>query len=219
MGGTFNPVHLGHLRAAEELAALLRLDRVLFIPAASHPHKGAGEMAPFVDRFRMVEMAVAGRPGFEASDIEARLPVPSYTVNTLATLRDGLPEGGELFFLVGFDSFRAIKLWKSYRELFRLASFVVNVRPETPGSRALLGEILQSCFGGGPRWDPREGAFLLPGLRPVHYSESSRLAISSTDLRARLAAGESIRYLVPEPVLGYLLSRGLYSRGAGGPPG
>jgi nicotinate-nucleotide adenylyltransferase len=213
MGGAFNPVHLGHLRAAEEIAARYGLSKVFFIPSALPPHKGGEDMAPFQDRFRMVELAIAGRDGFEASDLEARLSTPSYTINTLRVLHEALGEKEELFFLVGFDSFCKISLWKRFRDLFQLASFVVNIRPETPGSRRLLGGVLEGCFGERPRWGAKEEAYLLPGLQPIYYFESSRLAISSTDLRARLAAGESIRYLVPDAVLEYLLSRGLY-RGA-----
>jgi nicotinate-nucleotide adenylyltransferase len=214
MGGAFNPVHLGHLRAAEEIAWRYGLDKVFFIPSALPPHKGGEEMASFQDRLKMVELAIRGRSGFEASDLEARLSTPSYTINTLMKLHDGLRENEELFFLVGFDSFRKINLWKRYRDLFQLASFVVNVRPENPGSRRLLGSVLEECFGERPHWSSHEEAYFPRGLKPVYYFESSRLAISSTDLRERLAAGESVRYLVPDSVLSYLLRHGLYQRPA-----
>jgi nicotinate-nucleotide adenylyltransferase len=215
MGGAFNPVHLGHLRAAEEIAFRYSLSKVFFMPSALPPHKGEEEMAPFQDRFRMVELAITGREGFEASDLEARLSTPSYTINTLRVLHDALQEREELFFLVGFDSFRKINLWKRFRDLFQLASFVVNIRPETPGSRRLLGSVLEECFGEKPHWSPRDEAYHLEGLKPIHYFESSRLAISSTDLRERLRQGESIRYLVPDSVLSYLLRHSLYRGGPG----
>jgi nicotinate-nucleotide adenylyltransferase len=215
MGGAFNPVHLGHLRAAEEMAARFALDAVCFMPTALPPHKEGGGLAPFRDRLRMVELAIRGRPGFCASDLEARLPGPSYTVNTLRALRGLLPAGAALLFLVGFDSFQKISLWKSCRELFTLASFAVNIRPgarrASPGSRPRLEAILRQLFRAEPAWDPAQEAFLAEGRLPVYFFEGSRLAISSTDLRRRLAAGESVRYLVPDPVLAYLARKGLYA--------
>jgi nicotinate-nucleotide adenylyltransferase len=215
MGGAFNPVHLGHLRAAEEMAGRYALDAVCFIPTALPPHKAGEELAPFADRLRMVELAIRGRRGFCASDLEARLPGPSYTVNTLRALRDSLPEGSSLHFMVGFDSFQKVRLWKSARELFTLASFAVNIRPgarrSSPGSRPRLAGILKSLFRSEPVWDTEGGAFLIDGCLPVHFFEGSMLAISSTDLRRRLAAGESVRYLVPDAVMAYLDRRGLYS--------
>jgi nicotinate-nucleotide adenylyltransferase len=220
MGGAFNPVHLGHLRAAEEMAARYSLDAVCFMPAAIPPHKGERDLAPFADRLRMVELAIRGRQGFCASDLEARLSGPSYTVNTLRSLKDALPEGAALFFLVGFDSFQKVGQWKSSRELFTLASFAVNIRPgakrSSPGSRPRLAGILKGLFGRDPVWDPASEAFRMEGCLPVHFFEGSRLAISSTGLRRRLAAGESVRYLVPDSVLAYLARKGLYS---GGPQG
>jgi nicotinate-nucleotide adenylyltransferase len=215
MGGAFNPVHLGHLRAAEEIAWRYNLSKVFFMPSALPPHKGEEEMAAFQDRFRMVEMAIRGRVGFEASDLEARLSTPSYTINTLRVLHAGLQDQEELFFLVGFDSFRNISQWKRYKDLFQLASFVVNIRPDTPGSKRLLGTVLEGCFGERPHWSSHEEAYFLTGLKPIYFFESSRLAISSTDLRQRLAAGESIRYLVPDQVLDYLLGHALYSKAQG----
>jgi nicotinate-nucleotide adenylyltransferase len=222
MGGSFNPVHLGHLRAAEEMAFRYRLDAVCFMPTALPPHKFDDEdMAPFADRLRMVQLAIKGRPGFCASDLERRLEGPSYTVNTLKAVRESLPPGSSVFFLVGFDSFQNIRHWKSCRELFTLASFAVNIRPGatrvSPGSRTRLAAILRAVFKAEPVWDPGEGAFLAEGFLPVHFFEGSQLAISSTDLRSRLGAGESVRYLVPDPVRAYLLRRKVYM--PGGPSG
>jgi nicotinate-nucleotide adenylyltransferase len=215
MGGAFNPVHLGHLRAAEEMAGRYSLDAVCFMPTALPPHKEGGELAPFADRLRMVELAIRGRSGFCASDLELRLPGPSYTVNTLKAIRESLPVGARLFFMVGFDSFQKVRLWKSARELFTLASFAVNIRPgarrSSPGSRPRLAGILKSLFRAEPVWEPEGEAFLVEGFLPVHFFEGSRLAISSTDLRGRIASGESVRYLVPDAVLGYLARKGLYA--------
>jgi nicotinate-nucleotide adenylyltransferase len=226
MGGAFNPVHLGHLRAAEEMAARYGLGAVCFVPSSVPPHKGAEGLAPFADRLAMVELAIRGRPGFHASDMESRLPGPSYTVNTLKAFRGALASGSELWFLAGFDSFQNVGLWRSARELFSLATFAVNIRPgarrNSPGSRPRLEGILRTLLGALPAWDPELEAFVPEGLLPVHFFEGSQLAISSTDLRRRIAAGESVRYLVPDPVLDYLAETGLYRVdpvGSSDPPG
>jgi nicotinate-nucleotide adenylyltransferase len=216
MGGGFNPVHFGHLRAAEEMSSHFRLFPTYFIPTAIPPHKGGLSMAPFEDRFRMVELAIKGREGFIASDLESRLPSPSYTVNTLKALSKELHPDDLMFFLVGFDSFRQIGGWHKHKELFKLSSFIVNIRPrnqgsDSVGSRASLAELLTKIFGEKPAWDPASGAYLPQDHRPVYYFEGSRLAISSTDIRKRLGEGESVRYLVPETVLDYLKERGTYS--------
>jgi nicotinate-nucleotide adenylyltransferase len=221
MGGGFNPIHFGHLRAAEEMAEGFGLDPVVFVPTAIPPHKGGLSMAPFPHRFEMVKLSIEGRPGFVASDLEARLPGPSYTVNTLKALGRELEPGSELFFLIGFDSFGKVGSWHKFPELFELASFVVNVRPAgpgtasgppaNPGSKELLLELLAGFFGETPAWDGKKSACLIPGLRPVYYFEGTGLAISSTDIRSRLARGASARYLVPEATLDHLVRHGVYA--------
>ncbi|MDR1166020.1 MAG: nicotinate-nucleotide adenylyltransferase [Deltaproteobacteria bacterium] len=211
MGGAFNPPHLGHLRTAEEAMERFGLARVLFMPTALAPHKGSEEMAPFRDRLRMVELAIAGREGFAASDLEARLPKPSYTVNTLRALAREWGESVYLYFLVGFDSFAQIHLWRGFPEHFKLASFVVNARPTAPGSLELLGERLEKILGLSPVLEPIGKSYLIAGMRPVYYFAGTKLSISSTDLRRRLSSGKSARYLVPPNVLEYLLEKGVYA--------
>jgi nicotinate-nucleotide adenylyltransferase len=211
MGGGFNPIHFGHLRAAEEMSSHFRLYPTYFIPTAIPPHKGGLSMAPFRDRYRMAELAIKGRDGFIASDLESRLPSPSYTVNTLKALQSLMNPRDTMYFLVGFDSFRQVGGWHRHKELFELSSFIVNVRPQTPGSKELLRELLTNIFAKKPTWDPDKEAYLLPGLRPVYYFEGSRLAISSTDIRKRLSEGNSVRYLVPDSVLDYLAEHKTYA--------
>ncbi|MDR2422774.1 MAG: nicotinate (nicotinamide) nucleotide adenylyltransferase [Deltaproteobacteria bacterium] len=209
-GGAFDPIHYGHLRAAEELAAHLSLARVIFVPSAQHPHKITNGPVAFRHRLAMLELALAGRPGFEASAVEEALPKPSFTVNTIKALKS-LEKGHELFFLVGFDSFRHIQMWRGYRELLSLVPVAVFRRAGAPGGREALGLLLAEVLGSPPFWDQAKKAFLHPKCRAVHHYEGCRLYISSTDLRKRLAAGGSVRYLLPEKVRVYLERRGLYS--------
>jgi nicotinate-nucleotide adenylyltransferase len=210
-GGSFDPVHFGHLRAAEELSAHFKFDRLIFIPAAQHPHKQLAGPADFRHRLAMLKLAIKDRPGFEVTDLEESLPRPSYTVNTLRALKE--KEKEELFFLVGYDSFQSIRKWRGYEELITLVSLVVFRRPGQwvlPGDREALGRLLTGIMGGEPLWDETREAFIRAGFNPVHYYQGLRLDISSTYIKERMAHGDSVRYLVPEEVRVYLARHGLY---------
>ncbi len=132
LGGTFNPIHFGHLRAAEELREQLGLDQVRLIPSAIPPHKEAPNMAPAPDRLRMVELALMDAPGCAASNIEINRPGPSYSVETLRTLRAELGPDYRLVFLIGFDAFREFASWKEYAAIFALCDVAVMTRPPWP---------------------------------------------------------------------------------------
>ena len=132
MGGTFDPVHTGHLRIAEEAREKLGLDRVLFLPAADPPHKPGGSILAFEHRWRMLELATQGNPRFRLSDLESRLPGKSYSVNSLKKLSEEYGGKAELFFLVGLDAFVEVDTWWRFRELFELARMVVLRRPGFP---------------------------------------------------------------------------------------
>jgi nicotinate-nucleotide adenylyltransferase len=211
-GGTFNPVHYGHLRVAEEIAEGLSLDEVVFMPAADPPHKSPRGLALLSDRLKMLKMALEGQSRFTVSDLEGRLSGPSYTVNTMRALKAERPDlGGPLLFLVGFDSFKQVGLWHEHQELFRLSSFVVFLRPGARGGQAAVGEILNEAAGRGWKWREREGSFFHKKYLPViHFRQDSMLRISSTALRSRLREGRSVRYLVPDSVRAYINKEGLY---------
>jgi nicotinate-nucleotide adenylyltransferase len=206
MGGTFNPVHLGHLRAAEEVAESLKLTRVIFIPAAKPPHKSEGKIVPFKDRYRMLELALVGNPLFELSDLEHRRPGKSYSVETLTQLSSQLGEG--LYFVVGLDAFLELPTWKSYRELFSLCHFVVVARPGY--SPTSLDKMLQTQVSDKYSSDSQVQGFVHPSLYTVYYREVTLLDISSSSIRDLLAKGGSVRYLLPEKVEGYIHQQGLY---------
>jgi nicotinate-nucleotide adenylyltransferase len=210
MGGTFNPVHLGHLRAAEEIAEKLKLDQVFFMPSARPPHKAPAPIAAYRHRLEMLKLAVSDRPGFLASDLENHLSYPSYTINTILAFKEKMPARANLFFLIGLDSFMTIPEWRRYRDIFSLASFVVFDRAGIPETFENMKKMLQSHVEPQIKWNARLEAFSSCGLQPIHFQPGCRLEISSSDLRNRLLSGDSVRYLVPEQVRIYIETHSLY---------
>ena len=205
-GGSFNPIHYGHLLLADEVLELLGLDRVLFVPAASPPHKPAAQLAPAPDRFEMVRLAIAGHPRFAVSDIELRRTGPSYTVDTLQVLAAG---GDELFLVIGSETFLDLLTWREPRKVAALARLVVIPRAgsvfDTQGAAAqkVLHEIgVEGGFvhaGGAP-----------PPARGVLIVHATSLPLSASDLRRRVREGRSLVYRVPPAVIDYVQSHGLY---------
>jgi nicotinate-nucleotide adenylyltransferase len=207
LGGTFNPVHVAHLRVAEEVREALGLDRVLFVPSGDPPQKSEG-LAPARERLEMVRLAVLGEPAFEALDLEVARPGLSYTADTLAALREASPES-ELWFILGTDQFRRLDTWSRPESVAGQANLAVVHRPgEQPGElRDLVPPSLADQF------EAAQGSseqLVHASGHAVRAVPITRLDISSTDVRARIARGESIRYLVPERVLEYIEKRGLY---------
>ena len=188
LGGTFDPIHLGHLRAAETAREGLDLDLVAFVPSAVPPHR-TGRLAAALDRFAMACLASAGHPHFVAWDTELKRPGPSYTVDTLAALRTELPDD-DLVLVVGSDTWTEMTGWREPERVFSLAEVAVVNRP------------------GQPAPDP---APPFPGARGVVHVEGPALAISATSIRERVRRGHSVRYLVPDPVAEYVAKRRLYT--------
>lgn len=192
-GGTFDPIHLGHLVAAQEVLEALELDRVLFVPSARPPHKDPAGLTPADLRLRMVRAAIRGDERFEALDLELRREGPSYTAETVKALGDGEPDA-RLHLIVGVDQWAAFGSWKDPGAIVRLARPVVVARE---GDRAAAIE-------------PR-----MPGGEPAPESTEvpvTRLDISSTRLRERIREGGSIRYLVPDEVRRIIEADELYVR-------
>ncbi|WP_027713976.1 nicotinate-nucleotide adenylyltransferase [Desulfuromonas sp. TF] len=207
LGGTFNPIHLAHLRIAEEVREACSLDRVLFIPAADPPHKPVAEEVPFAQRLAMVEAAIAENPAFAASDLESHRTGKSYSVHTLEILRRDQPDQ-ELFFIIGMDSFRDIGSWREYRRLFPLAHIVVAARPgiSSDDPQALLPVAIRGDFC----YDVQSKTLLHRSGNRVIFLEETLLDISSTRIRRLAADGRSIRYLVTPAVEEYVSTHGLY---------
>lgn len=202
MGGTFDPVHMGHLRVAEEAIEMLTLDNFLFIPAAYPPHKPGRQILAFEHRFRMLELAIQGHPCFQLSDIERKLPGKSYTAVTLRKLQEDARQDIELFFLIGLDAFWEIDTWWHYKELFQLAHIVVLKRPGY--SEEQVGEFLCRRVSSRYRMCNDTSCFRHPDLLSVYYLNNTRLGISSTQIRELVAQERSIRYLVPSEVMIYI---------------
>lgn len=207
MGGTFDPVHYGHLRLAEEMAEFLGLERVLFIPAGQPPHRGAPHTAA-VHRLEMVRRAVSGNPHFVVDAREVERAAPSYTVDTLTALRTEFGPERPLWLLLGADAFLGLPDWHHWRRLYELANIVVADRP---GSRAqhtdampdeLRHEVAQREVTDGAAAGSA-GAILLRRMTP--------LDISATALRGILARHGSVRYLLPDAVLDYIHEQKLYT--------
>lgn len=206
LGGTFDPVHLGHLALATAARARFALDTVLFIPAAQPPHKLRTPLAPFADRVAMLRLALAGEEGLAISEMERDRPGPSYSIDTLKELRQQLGERVHLFFCIGMDAFAEITSWKHHTELFRYADFVVVERPAAGGLG--LAEFLAAEL---PRFRPAgEGSWQHPDGGCIHALAMADVPISSSYIRQRVGRGESVAGLVPAPVADYLTVHGLY---------
>jgi nicotinate-nucleotide adenylyltransferase len=205
-GGTFNPIHLGHLRAAEEVCESFTLDRLLFIPAARPPHKNAAAVTPFAVRLEMVRLAVADHEQFEVSDIENQRPERSYSIDTLRWFRQEYGPAADIFFIVGLDAMLEIDTWREYQGLFHLCHFIVLDRPGYEFED--LGRLL--CQKLACRADPDGQVFRHPGGQQIYLRAITRLDISSTQIRRLAAQGRSLRYLLPETVRRYILKNKLY---------
>lgn len=208
MGGTFNPVHVGHLRAAEEAVEALGLDSLYFVLSAFPPHKPGERIVPFEDRWRMLELSVEGHPGFRLSDVERRLPGKSYTVNTLHFLHEERCGKAEFYFLLGLDAFFEVDTWWHYRELFSLAHMVILSRPGYVDKK--VGAFLKEKISGDYTDDGDGCSFEHPGLLSVHLLHNTHFGVSSTQVRALASAGKSVRYLVLPKVMDYIKENNLY---------
>jgi len=210
LGGTFNPIHLGHLVLAEAFRERLGLDRVLFIPAGTPPHKPRGGLVSGLHRYAMVSLAVAGHPGFVASPIEIERSGPSYTVDTVEALA-GDWSGARLFLLMGSDTFLDLPTWRTPERLGAFATLAVGYRagspfdPDGTAARTVLGRLGRT----GWRRVPPDGAeTLAPG--ECVLVETRSVPVSAREVRDRLAAGESARYHVPLSVAEYIAHHALY---------
>lgn len=197
LGGTFNPVHLGHLIMAQDALEYFELSKVLFVPCATPPHKTPHELAPATHRLAMLDAALEGELRFEVSDIEIQRGGTTYTIDTMRSLATAHPDV-ELCFIIGADSLVELHLWKDVEALLSLCRIVTIARP-------------------GIEWASLKGADLrLPDPWPERLLADVRVGhltnVSSTDIRYRVAEGMSIRYLVPPGVDMYITEHSLYRR-------
>ncbi len=212
LGGTFNPIHYGHLAAAEEIRDRLKLDRVLFIPSFLPPHKQEEDMPSAVQRLEMVRLAVTNNPYFKVSDIEVKRGGKSYTIDTIEALRQSYP-GADLYFITGLDSFLEIETWKDWARLLTLCSFVVLSRPGyTFTGLAKLGFMKQAehDLRALDRGDAMQAAAQSGGMK-VYLELIPHYEISSTDIRMRIRQTKTIKYHLPESVEHYIIENKLYA--------
>ncbi|MFC4766285.1 nicotinate-nucleotide adenylyltransferase [Effusibacillus consociatus] len=196
-GGTFDPVHIGHLVAARLAKEALKLDRVIFIPAGVPPHKNGFGLTPAAKRLQMAVLAVGYEPDFQVSDWELQQEGPSYTVDTLEHFASQFPDD-ELYFIMGADMLCDLPNWQSPTRILELASLIGMTRP---------GFAMDECRSTLRRVFPRSE-------ERIHYVEMPGLEISSTWLRERLRERKSVDYLIPERVIRFIEENGLYDRRA-----
>lgn len=197
MGGTFDPIHMGHLAVAEQARDVLGLDAVVFMPAGRQPYKIDQDQLAAEKRLEMCRLALSDNENFDVSPLEVEREGITYTIDTLKTVRAHYPSNVKLYFIAGADSIATLADWKDARELSGLASFVGINRPGTKliGDKAIKKSLQEAGF-------------------TVEFIHAPSLDISSTDLRRRIAQGGSIRYLIPEPVRLVIETENLYHRGS-----
>ena len=183
LGGTFNPIHIGHLILAEEAHFKLKLDKLIFVPAFIPPHKNAQDVISASDRLAMVKLAIEDNPAFDVSTYEIDAKKKSYSIDTLREFRSVYGDEAQLCFITGSDSLKDLFSWKNINDIFKISKFIVANRPGYP-----IKEI------------PKEADTVV--ITPIE--------VSSEDIRKRLKEGRSIRYLVPEKVRKYILDSSLY---------
>jgi nicotinate-nucleotide adenylyltransferase len=212
LGGTFNPIHYGHLAASEEVRDRLKLDRVLFIPSCLPPHKQEKDIPSAVQRLEMVRLAIAGNPHFELSDIEVNRGGRSYTVDTIEALRALYPDS-ELFFITGLDSFLEIQTWNHWKRLLTLCSFVVLSRPGYRFSDLLKIDFMKNAAQDLQALDNEQAMQIQVRSEnfTFYFEMISHYDISSTDIRKRMRERRSIKYLLPDSVEHYIIINKLYA--------
>lgn len=188
LGGTFDPIHLGHLVLAEQVKEKLRLDQVIFIPSSSPPHKTKQKLSPAKDRYQMTKLALKDTPKFTVSDVELKRRGLSYTIDTLRELKKSYPDR-EMFFLTGSDVLNEVQTWKDPEEIYKLVQVVIAIRP------------------GFDSFDPENYFAKKSIIVPIIGVD-----LSSTQIRERVKKGQSIRYLVLPKVEEYIKKKKLYRR-------
>lgn len=197
LGGTFNPVHSGHLILAQNALERLELSKILFVPCANPPHKASTTLATTEHRMTMLEMAIEHDLHFELCDLEIKRGGFSYTIDTIRELKR-LNPSAELFFIIGIDSLLELHTWKDINDLLKLCKFVTFNRPGTD-----IAGINQKAIKLDPPW---------PDVLLKNVLTGQLLDISSSDIRYRVAEGMSIRYLVPQTVEMYIAEHNLYTK-------
>jgi nicotinate-nucleotide adenylyltransferase len=205
-GGSFNPIHFGHLRAAEEVREMLKLDLVYFVPASSPPHKPEGELAPAEHRLQMVRLATKGNRHFMVSDAEIRRAGRSYTIDTAKHFTTTLRHQAQIFILMGSDQFLELETWKECDELVKLCSIAVHTRLRDGEAAARVSLAALNRFG----YIKEQDHYVNPGGQTLSFVQTTFFPISATQIRQKIQNNESINYLLPGDVVDYLRRHALY---------
>jgi len=209
-GGTFDPIHCGHLRAGEEIRQAFSLSWVEFLPARIPPHKTDHPPSEVAHRVAMLRLAVEGNPYFRVSEVEASREGISYLVDTLEAYREHYPSDVALYFIMGMDSFQEIATWHRYPALFTLSHFIVITRPgyERPALSEVVSEDVAASFV--PCQEEPDCLKHVSGHR-IHFQETTLLDISASRVRRWIREDRSVRYLIPKRVWEYVQENGLYA--------
>ena len=205
-GGSYNPIHFGHLRAAEEVREMLKLDLVYFIPASSPPHKSEGELAPGEHRLQMVRLATKGNRHFMVSDVEIRRAGRSYTIDTAKHFAATMRHQASIFILMGSDQFMELETWKECDELVRLCSIAVHTRLNEGEMALRVSLAALNRFG----YIREQDHYVNPSGQTLSFVQTTFFPISATQIRTKVQNNESINYLLPGDVVDYLRRHALY---------
>ena len=215
-GGTFNPIHFGHLRVAEEVKEMFYLEKIYFIPSAIPPHKDTTEVANAKDRLFMVEAAISKNPDFELSHAEIDRKGTSYTIDTINHFKSIFPNS-QLFFIIGLDAFLEVKTWKSCKNLFEKLPFIVLSRPKNYNKNCGDEKIIKNLEGYILKFISNEYSFNNKSMSFEHENKKTiftcqvtPIIISSTKIRKMVREGKSIRYMVTDAIYEYIKSKKLY---------
>jgi len=206
-GGTFNPLHFGHLRAAEEICDRYRMKEVIFIPSANPPHKNAPDMASPIQRLKMVNLAITGNSRFSVSEVELHRRGKSYSLDTVRRMKKDYPDD-ELAFIMGMDAFLELDTWYKYEQIVTECDFIVCTRPG-PKRRGGLQAIPESIRG---EYKKKRGAreFVHSCGKKIMFADITEMGVSGTRIRRMVRDEVSIRYLTPRRVMEYIQENGLY---------
>jgi len=213
LGGTFNPIHNGHLHVAKAVSDLFSLTEVLFIPVGCPPHKDPKQLLAASDRLKMVTLAVSTQPNFLTCDIEIKKSGVSYTIETIRTLKERYPDD-RLFFIVGVDAFAQIETWKTPDALLQLCDFAVISRPGFPFSKlphfGPLSKLDRMCLDQLDTGKAEIYSFPVTPKTGFHFLNIPHSEVSASDIRRRIAAGKPLKNLLPRSVQSYIIKRNLY---------
>lgn len=207
LGGTFNPIHFGHLRMAQELAEKLNLEQVRFIPAANPPHKDAPAISP-QQRAEMVQLAIADNSSFVLDDRELHRSGASYTIDTLQSLRNELGTTTSITLLMGSDAFTKFDTWHRWQEIIHFCHIALVQRPKLHGHDGVLSKTLETFLHNHYSENPDDMHALPAGI--ITMRQVTALDISSTAIRQAIKSNDSVRYLMPGNVIDYIKSNQLY---------